>query len=638
MSGKITTIFKIVLCVFIFNFLAAQDGSGQGGTRSDFTDFGFGARAMGLGNAYVALANDPTAVHWNPAGLDYIYQQSVSVFHASLYLDILYDFVGYAYPTLDLGTFALGLARLSYGEILETDENNLEWGNFTWEKYRAYLSYGLRLPWDLAAGLSFKVERSSVGTTVRYGKDVGVGLGMDLGLMYRPNTDKLSFLRDMSFGLTLVNLFPLQIKEGEEADIHPMTFKFGLMRTLRFFGPEHGINILLDFDKSKDTDFAICFGTEYSFRDIGMIRLGYTGEVLAFGAGAKYSIFQFDYALGDPSAESGLGMIHRFSLSINFGMNRDEMYDIVQQKKKLEEDKIIAKIRDADKQKFIAEHLKKADIYFKDAKYLDAVVEFQQVMGADPFHQYANIMLDSSNSLLENEFMLRQNLAVREAIDKDRALAESAFINEHFEKGRLALDKKDFTQSLIEFNLALEKDPTNQSLKNAIETTHRRLNEELNSLIQRARVEFRNENYSEALRILADARVLSTTDPRVMSEVDALVKRIKIQENIQKAIMLYDIEEYEEALNIFKSILEEDPNNQFIREYYNRSRIEAYATREPMDPETERKYLEGVDKFLLGKYGEAVIIWEEILKDHPNNKRVLEAIKGANERLKRTKK
>jgi hypothetical protein len=432
MQGKIKFISKIVFLLFFITSLAAQDGDGQGGTRSDFTDFGFGARAMGLGNAYVALANDPTAVHWNPAGLDYIYQQSVSLFHTSLYLDILYDFAGYAYPTLDLGTFALGIARLGYGDILETDENNLDLGNFTWERYRVYLSYGLKLPWDLSAGLSFKVERSSVGTTVRYGKDVGVGVGMDLGLMYRPNTQKLSFLRDMSFGLNIVNLFPLQMKEGEEADIYPLTFKFGLMRTFRFVGPVHGINILLDFDKSKNTDLGICFGTEYSFRDMGMIRLGYTGDALAFGAGAKYSIFQFDYALGDPSAESGLGLIHRFSLSINFGMNRDEMYEIVQQNKKRQEDKIIAEIRESDKQKFIAEHLQKADVYFKESQYLDAVVEFQQVLGADPFHQYAKIMLDSSNILLENEFTIRQNLAVQEAIDKDRASADSAFINEHF--------------------------------------------------------------------------------------------------------------------------------------------------------------------------------------------------------------
>jgi len=130
--------------------LLSQDGDGQAGTRSLF-NFGFGARAMGTGNAFVASANDPTAVFWNSAGLDHIYQQSVTLFHASHFAGTLYDFVGYAYPTLDLGTFAAGIARISTGDILEVDNNNQEYDTFSWEAYRFYLSYGLKLPWDLSA-------------------------------------------------------------------------------------------------------------------------------------------------------------------------------------------------------------------------------------------------------------------------------------------------------------------------------------------------------------------------------------------------------------------------------------------------------------------------------------------------------
>jgi len=54
-----------------------------------------------------------------------------------------------------------------------------------------------------------------------------------------------------------------------------------------------------------------------------------------------------------------------------------------------------------------------------------------------------------------------------------------------------------------------------------------------------------------------------------------------------------------------------------------------------MDPETERRYLRGVDYFVKGEYREAISIWEEILKDHPYNKKVLKALKGARERLKK---
>ncbi|MFW5775380.1 MAG: OmpP1/FadL family transporter, partial [Chitinivibrionales bacterium] len=52
--------FAIVLCALA---LRADDPA--------FTMRGVGARAMAMGNAYVALSNDFSAVYWNPAGLGY---------------------------------------------------------------------------------------------------------------------------------------------------------------------------------------------------------------------------------------------------------------------------------------------------------------------------------------------------------------------------------------------------------------------------------------------------------------------------------------------------------------------------------------------------------------------------------------
>ncbi len=144
-----------------------------------------------------------------------------------------------------------------------------------------------------------------------------------------------------------------------------------------------------------------------------------------------------------------------------------------------------------------------------------------------------------------------------------------------------------------------------------------------------------DQNYSEALRLFSEARLLAIDNPQVKKEVDTLVGRVKLQESIQQGIMLYDIGNYDQALQIFESLLSEDPNNQFVKQYYRRTQIEALADTEPMDPETERQYLQGVEQFLLGKYREAVEIWEKILLDHPYNKKVLEAINGAQERIKR---
>jgi len=632
-SSLLTATLLIILPIAIF----AQDGDGQGGTRSNFT-MGFGARAMGMGNAFVAMADDPTAVYWNPAGLDYIYQQSLTFFHAALPEGGLYDFLGYAYPTLDLGTFAIGIGRIGTGDIDQYDmAGDKVGGSFSYDNYRLYLSYGLKLPYNISAGLSIKVLRQGFYnlSLVEYSGDVNAtGVGMDLGILYKPEFSTSPLLRDWSVGLNVQNMFQPQLKLGDITDVMPLALRFGLMRTIPIAGTG-SVNILLDLDKSSTTDLAIFTGAEFNYQNIGKLRLGFNKNSIAFGAGVEYNMFQIDYAYGNPSYDAMLPPIHRISLTVNFGMNRDEMFEIVEQLRLEEEARLAAEIREADKQKFIAEHLQKADDYFKENQYLDAIVEYQQVIGADPFHQRAKIMLDSTNTLLSEDFQNQQNQAVLAALDRDRAESDARFVNEHYEQGRLYLDQKQYTKALIEFNLALQRDPDNQQVLAGIQTTRRRLNEDLNALMRRGRTEMAGQNYSEALRLFSEARLLAEDDNRVKKEVDTLVERVKLQESIQQGIMLYDIGNYEQALKIFETVLEEDPKNQFIQQYYRRAQLETMADTEPMDPETERKYLQGVEMFLLGKYRDAILMWEEIIKEHPYNKKVLEAINGAQERIKR---
>jgi tetratricopeptide (TPR) repeat protein len=629
---------KILLLLIIPLLSSAQDGDGQAGTRSPFADYGFGARAMGMGDAFVAKADDPTAVFWNPAGLDFIYQQSVTLFHASLYAETMYDFLGYVYPTLDLGTFGIGISRIGTSDILRTDITNFDFegSTFAFETYRAYLSYGLRIPWDLAVGASLKVERSAFTDIVEYGDAIGVGVGFDLAVIYRPQFSTSPWLRDWSLGLNIQNLFSPQLKHGETPDALPMTLKAGLMRTIRFAGGGDAINVLLDFDASSQTDLGIHFGSEYSFRQLGTVRLGYNGGSVAFGAGVEYDMFQIDYAFGNSSTDGLLDPTHRISLTVNFGMNRDEMYEIVEELRRIEEERIISEIREADKQRYVTEHLQQADDFFKNDQHLDAIGEYQNVISVDPFNQQANVMLDSAKSRLDQVIAAQRESAIQLAVDKERTEADLRFIDDHYNRGRLLLDQKQYTEALIEFNIAQERAPDNQIVSDAIQTSQRLMRADLNALIQRARREFQNQNYSEALRLLSEARLLSSDDRQVKKEVDTLVERVKLQENIQKGLMLYDIGNYEDALSIFESVLTRDPTNQFIQQYYTRSKIEALAETERMDPQSERKYLEGVDKFLLGKYSDAIGIWEEILTKHPYSKKVLEAIEGARERLKRS--
>ncbi|RMD63685.1 hypothetical protein D6833_05365, partial [Candidatus Parcubacteria bacterium] len=76
--------FVGLLVLLVLAAYPCRAQQGQGGTESNLS-LGFGARAFSVGRAFTALADDPTAVFWNPAGLEYVYQQSATFFHTSLF-------------------------------------------------------------------------------------------------------------------------------------------------------------------------------------------------------------------------------------------------------------------------------------------------------------------------------------------------------------------------------------------------------------------------------------------------------------------------------------------------------------------------------------------------------------------------
>ncbi len=631
---KRSILILIVSSLLPLGFAFAQDG--QGGTESNLS-LGFGARAFSMGRAFTAVADDPTAVFWNPAGLEFVYQQSATFFHTSLFEGASYDFLGYAFPTLNLGTFGVGVGRIGIGGIHQRDNFNTDLGTFSWEEYHGFFSYAKRLPYDVSAGATVRVVRRAWSGLAGEGSLNDIGVGMDLGLMYRPEVFTNILLKDWSVGLDVRNLFPPQVKEGDAIDEFPLTVRLGFLRKIYFGSLGNHVNLAIDVDYSQKRDLKIHFGTEYRFRNLAMLRVGMDGSQPTFGAGLTYKIFQIDYAFSSSPYSNVFSSVHRFSVSLNFGPTRDDLYKLAETKRKEREAKLIAAIREADRQKMIKLHLAKGDSFFTKGQYLDAVVEYEQVLEQDAFNQRAKVMLDSADVLLQKRMDEERRIAVQEAVNKAQAENDRKFIQEHFQKGRLYLDKNQFTQALMEFNLALERAPNDETILNAIKTTKRRLNEELNRLVVQIRKKFQQGNYSEALRLVGEARLLGGDNAQLQKEIDTLAQRIKLQETIQRGLGFFEVGEYDRALKVFEQALKINSNNQLVRQYYEKAKIESKSTNEKMDPATERKFLQGVDKFVKGQYQEAIDIWQEILKDHPYNKKVLTAIENARERLRKSK-
>jgi len=98
-------------------------GEQRAGTSSGtFLKIGVGARAVGLGESFVAVANDPSAIYWNPAGLASVQRQEVAFSHVSWPGDVNYEHVAWVVPARRLGgsiAFQFGVLSTSLDETTE---------------------------------------------------------------------------------------------------------------------------------------------------------------------------------------------------------------------------------------------------------------------------------------------------------------------------------------------------------------------------------------------------------------------------------------------------------------------------------------------------------------------------------------
>ena len=265
MHIRANLIFKSLILVFSFIGIAFSQSDGDYGTTMNISH-GAGARAMGLGRAYVAVANDASAMFWNPAGLELVPRATFSLFHHQIFEGTIYDYAGFVYPTLTYGTIGIGLARLGTGDIIMRDEFNVNLGTMDYEEDELYFSYAKKLPLNVYAGLTFKLRRQSF-TGVN---EEDTGPGFDIGFMYRPGWEQGVF-SNMGFGLSYRNLLSPSLRLGQEDDIEPAHITLGLVKGLRV-GTEGIFNIIIDMHQSKYEGIALLAGTEYVFRDLGTVR------------------------------------------------------------------------------------------------------------------------------------------------------------------------------------------------------------------------------------------------------------------------------------------------------------------------------------------------------------------------------
>jgi hypothetical protein len=335
----------LVLLLSVFCSLSAERYAG------DFMAIGAGVRALGLGGAYSAIADDAAAIYWNASGIAQIKEPQIEIMRAFLYENLAkYDNFSYCQPLPNGVTLGVNWTRLTVDDIPIYKEDYLVGttvdqratdpelqlpadpdGNFTSADDLFQLGFAKHIHYDLNLGWVFFEIPFDVywGSNVKYIKremmdNIGTGIGYDFSYLSRTNLASildLKWMGDFAFGVNFQNLGGTTINWDTESK-HEDQILFNTKLGLAYFQPIPWWNSELIL--SKDTDYVYGrthhYGLEFNYKSLASLRLGYynvnSDESDNLSAGLSINIYDFeiDYAF----LTNNLGNTNRVGLRINF--------------------------------------------------------------------------------------------------------------------------------------------------------------------------------------------------------------------------------------------------------------------------------------------------------------------------------
>lgn len=299
MTKIIKYLFYSSIILLSFSSLMAQKPYRTGTSTATFLEVGYGETASSMGDAFTSVVNDVSATYWNPAGLANLTKNEVMFSFQPWYADINTSFIAGAFVMENLGTFAISIIGVDYGDMDVTTLQNQEGTGETFSASDIAVSVGYAR--KLAEWFSFGAMAKYVSSTIWHSS--GNAFAIDLGILI--NTGFFSPTGNTEDGLNIAMSIsnygtPLQFdgmdllqpidptpgSSGDFKDVEgqftlrewelPLIFRLGISTTLIKSG-NHTLIISADAIHPNNNSESLNLGMLYSINFPGLGNLNFSG-------------------------------------------------------------------------------------------------------------------------------------------------------------------------------------------------------------------------------------------------------------------------------------------------------------------------------------------------------------------------
>ena len=291
-----TTLLKILLILMTFCPTAFAE-TGDGGYAGPFLQLGFGARALGMGGAFVAVADDATGGFFNPAGLVQITKRTFGAFYRKMTLDRRLSYVVYNQPVRDEATIALAWINAGVANVMGRDGDGNPTGEISNYQNAVQMLFGRKIIEQFSVGLTIEYIQFNLANISAY------GVGFGVSAMGRPTpelrlgvaVENLGMKYSWASGDYWTRHDPNLLGTSVEED-----FPFNVRMGASYLFWEDKILFSSEIEKNEKQKEKIHLGVEGWALENVAGRIGYDRGSLTFGLGWRQDIqsatLGFDYA------------------------------------------------------------------------------------------------------------------------------------------------------------------------------------------------------------------------------------------------------------------------------------------------------------------------------------------------------